>query len=173
MTASSPVVSKKKWHQYPYVWLLIGIPATSVILSMILIYLAVSGRDPLVADDYYKRGKAINQVLIRDKKAAELGVKAVLNFNKQDKHQVTIEVSSNKKMTWQDILQLKIAHATKSDLDQTLRMYRTSKNRYHGKLPVQSLIDGKWYLDLGTKAWRITAVIKLPEDKVITLQSSQ
>ena len=44
----------------------------------VTIWLAVSSSDGLVADDYYKRGLAINQELRRDQAALDLGIAAAI-----------------------------------------------------------------------------------------------
>ena len=62
------------WYKYKLVWMIIAIPAASVIAGINMIYLAVNTDDGLVVDDYYKEGMAINQSLQRDKTAAELGL---------------------------------------------------------------------------------------------------
>ena len=66
------------WYKYKLVWMIIAIPAASVIAGINMIYLAVNTDDGLVADDYYKEGMAINQNLKRDRTAAELGLGAEL-----------------------------------------------------------------------------------------------
>ena len=60
---------RKPWYVQPWVWLLIALPATAVIGSMVSLYLAITTSDGLVVDDYYTRGKAINRDLARDRAA--------------------------------------------------------------------------------------------------------
>ncbi len=71
------------WYRVPFVWLLIGVPASSVILGIIMITLAIRTDDGLVIDDYYQHGKEINQVLARDEVARERGAQARLIFDIQ------------------------------------------------------------------------------------------
>ena len=71
------------WYWVPFVWLLIGVPASSVILGAIMITLTVRTDDGLVIDDYYQHGKEINQVLARDEVARERGAQARLIFDIQ------------------------------------------------------------------------------------------
>lgn len=162
---------EKKWFQQPYVWFVISIPATAVVLSMILLYLAINGRDPMVVDDYYKKGRAINEVLSRDKRAAEMGLIVVLDII-QKTRKINLEFLEQNKHTLPEILELKITHATRGELDETVRLYQSRPGLYQGQLPERELQAGKWYLELGTKQWRMTKRITLPDDKKITLQSS-
>ncbi len=55
-------------------------PAIVVLAGVITTYLAVVTSDGLVADDYYKRGLAINQTLARDLVARQLGLRAQIAF---------------------------------------------------------------------------------------------
>jgi len=160
---------EKKWFQQPYVWMLISIPATSVVLSMVFLYLAINGRDPMVVDDYYKKGRAINEVLSRDKRAAELGLTAAMDINNRT-NKILLEFRANNKLTLPEILELKITHATRGELDETVRLYRSQPGLYQGQLPAQGLQAGKWYLELGTKQWRVTKKITLPNEKKIMFQ---
>ena len=74
-SASTP---HKPWHREPWPWILMAGPAAVVVAGTLTAWLAVTTADGLVADDYYKRGLAINQELRRDEVAAERGVAVVL-----------------------------------------------------------------------------------------------
>jgi len=66
------------WYREPWPWILIAIPSTSVVLGILMLTLALNTNNSLVVDDYYREGKAINQRIERDRRAAELGVLASL-----------------------------------------------------------------------------------------------
>jgi hypothetical protein len=56
------------WWKHGHVWLLIAGPATVVVAGVITTVLAVRGADPVVAQDYYRRGIEMNKTLAaRDK----------------------------------------------------------------------------------------------------------
>ena len=67
---------KKEWYRHPMVWMVIAIPASAVIVGSILLTLSITTFDGLVEDDYYKKGKEINQVLERDEFALEKEISA-------------------------------------------------------------------------------------------------
>jgi hypothetical protein len=56
-------------------------PATAIVVGSIFAYMAYTQQDALVVGDYYKQGKAINQDLRRDHRAAELGLSAQLSYD--------------------------------------------------------------------------------------------
>lgn len=53
----------KAWWQYGHVWLIIAGPLLVVIAGFITLYLAISRPDPVVDDDYYRKGIEINKTL--------------------------------------------------------------------------------------------------------------
>ncbi len=56
--STSSLVPAVPWYRYKLVWMIIAIPAASVIAGINMIYLAVNTDDGLVVDDYYKEGMA-------------------------------------------------------------------------------------------------------------------
>ena len=67
-------VSALPWYREPWPWLLMAGPALVVVAGLTTAWIAVTHEDGLVADDYYKRGLAINQELRRDSAAVSLDV---------------------------------------------------------------------------------------------------
>ena len=55
------------WWRYGHVWLLISGPAAVVLAGLVTVWIAVRSPDPVVAQDYYRRGLEINQTLARQK----------------------------------------------------------------------------------------------------------
>jgi hypothetical protein len=51
------------WWHHGYAWLVFGGPAAVVVASLITVYIAVSHRDALVDEDYYRKGIEINKML--------------------------------------------------------------------------------------------------------------
>ena len=51
------------WYRHPWPWLLMAGPAIVVVAGFLTLGFAIQSFDGLVADDYYKEGKAINMTL--------------------------------------------------------------------------------------------------------------
>jgi hypothetical protein len=51
------------WWKFGHVWMVIAGPAIVVVASFITFYLAASGKDPVVDEDYYRKGIEINKTL--------------------------------------------------------------------------------------------------------------
>jgi hypothetical protein len=59
----NPNPSDLPWWKYGHVWLVISGPAVVVVASFVTLYFAVVGRDPVLDQDYYRKGLEINQTL--------------------------------------------------------------------------------------------------------------
>ena len=57
----------KAWWQYGHVWLIIAGPAAVIVAGFITLAIAIRVPDPVVADDYYRRGLDINKTLAEEK----------------------------------------------------------------------------------------------------------
>jgi hypothetical protein len=57
----------KSWWQYGHVWLIIAGPVLVVVAGFITLAIAIRIPDPVVADDYYRRGLDINKTLAAEK----------------------------------------------------------------------------------------------------------
>ena len=64
------------WYKQFWPWVLIGLPTSVVIASVVTYFLAINGMDSVISKDYYKEGLAVNADLERDKKAVALGLSA-------------------------------------------------------------------------------------------------
>lgn len=56
----------KPWWKYAHVWLIIAGPVAVVIAGFITLAIAIRVPDPVVAEDYYRRGLDINKTLSDD-----------------------------------------------------------------------------------------------------------
>src|SRR6185436_2024002 len=80
MTTLSDNLLAKPWYREPWPWLLMSGPAIVIVAGFYTLWLAIQSDDGLVADDYYKRGLAINQTLSRTQHAEQLALGATVEF---------------------------------------------------------------------------------------------
>lgn len=148
------------WYKFPLVWMMIAIPFSAIIMGVIMLWLAIDTDDGLVADDYYKQGLAINDVISRDKHAADLGLSAELDFDNSTKV-IKALFNSGSLATLPDFLSLHLQHATRENSDVRIRLNKGIDNQYIGH--AQEVIkDGVWYFELSDKGehdanWKISA----------------
>jgi hypothetical protein len=159
------VHEKKPWYRHPWPWLLFAGPAVVAVAGSVTIWLAISSSDGLVADDYYKRGLAINRVLARDRRAASLGVRATVSQDANGGLRVALSGGAS----LPPALTVQLIHPTRAGHDRTLVLRRAARGIYRsGAVPVPA---GRRYVILGDEAgsWRLTGEWTLPAARPLEL----
>jgi len=149
---------QKPWYVQPWVWLLIALPATAVIGSMISLYLAITTSDGLVVDDYYTRGKAINRDLARDQAAQTHRLEARLEIDMAG-NRVALTLQAHGYMPPRE-LRLSFLHPTQPGHDQRVALERIGEGQYAGG--IGELGRGKWYVQLEADDWRLSGRMQMP-----------
>jgi uncharacterized protein len=160
--------SNKHWSREPMVWMVIAIPLTSVIVGMAMLTIAVMNQDGLVADDYYKRGLAINEVLEREARAGELALTADVEFLASD-NRVSVSLSGNPSFEEPAEIRLGFYHATRQGKDEVLSLRRVADGVYSAPMP--RLGDGRWYVSAETTDWRLNGVVVVPGQNGFRIRS--
>lgn len=150
------------WYKHRFVWLIIAIPFSAVIMGIIMIWLAVESNDGLVADDYYKKGLEINRSLERDVEADELLLGARLEIDNRA-GLVNLYFDKGKLEHLPATARLKLQFATKDASDMEIELLRGQKNQYIGHLG-KRLSKGKWYLELSDGSWRLNSHAVIDSD---------
>ena len=125
-------------------------PAAVVVAGAVTAWLAVSSADGLVADDYYRRGLAINQEIRRDQAVLDLGIAADV-----ETRDGVLRVRLTGGRAAPEALFAMLVHATRAGYDQRLRLARVGPGIYEAALP--ELPRGRWRLLLEDprREWRI------------------
>jgi hypothetical protein len=152
--------TKRSWQREPWVWLLIALPLSAVIGGIITIVIAVSTSDGLVVDDYYKRGKAINRDLARDRAAAQHRLEAHFDIA-ADGRRADLRLKA-RNYTPPQALTLSLLHPTRKGFDQRVQLLRKEAGRYTGGL--DALTPGNWYVQLEADDWRLSGKLQMPLD---------
>ena len=156
MTVDSP--GSVPWYRQPLVWLVFAIPASAVLMGVVMLVLANATWDGLVADDYYERGLQINRSLARDAEATRRGVRAVVSFPAPGI--VEVRLSSVAGAPDGQPLGLRFARAARAGADVTVHLAPDAGGIWRGAVPVMP--PGKWYVELGNDLWRLTAPVWIP-----------
>ena len=137
------------WYREPWPWILMSGPAAVLVAGAATAWIAFAGADGLVADDYYKRGLAINKLLAREQEAGRLGISAQIELL-QSKIKIQLEGDTPPSLF------VHLAHATRAGHDMRLRLAPVSPGAYEAALP--ALPRGRWHMVIedprGT--WRIS-----------------
>ena len=136
------------WYREPWPWILMSGPATVIAAGAITTWMAFATADGLVADDYYKRGLAINQVLAREDNARRLGVQARIE-SAHGRLRVTLAGAAP------EALFAQLAHATRAGHDVRLRLALLAPGVYEAEMP--PLPAGRWtvVLEDPRREWRV------------------
>lgn len=151
-------VLSKQPNKNTWLFFVVSIPLTSVILSSIMVYFAISGRDSLVSDNYYKDGLDINQTIGQDKLAQKLAVSAKVTINQDGDAFIKLDSLASAP---EPFLTLKLVHPTLGDLDSATKLFPT-ENGYIAEVPAN--LSGLWYIDLYAhdESWRVRKQTSLP-----------
>lgn len=158
--------SATPWYREPWPWLLMSGPAIVIVAGFVTLYLAISRADPMVVDNYYKEGLAINRVLERDRMASAKAYRAqVLVSN--DRKRLRVQLQGNDALPAQ--LRLHFIHPTKGGLDREVLLQQTQPGWYEGS--VQLAPSVRWDVELGDlqRQWRLSADW-YPSDATFTLE---
>lgn len=146
-------VDARPWYRQLWPWLLLSVPAASIILGIVMLALALRTDDGLVVDDYYKQGLGINEVLDKKAHAAALGLRAQLTFS-DDRRGVRVLLHGGS--TQQAPLLLRFVHPTRAGEDQNLTLHPLGGTMYEGT--VAALSAGRWHIVLEDQdaTWRLS-----------------
>lgn len=161
---TEPGIASRAWYREPWPWLIVSIPAASIVLGVVMFALAGRTNDGLVADDYYKQGLGINRVLGREARARELGLRASLSFNaERSVVRLVLQGSSAPPAT----VMLRLAHPTRAGEDQTVMLTNLGGGMYEGSLAPP--VRGRWHVMLedASGQWRLAGVWRSDEPNVM------
>jgi uncharacterized protein len=157
------------WYRQFWPWFLIALPAMAVVGSLVSLILAVRDPDGLVEDDYYRSGLAVNQDLLRDRRAYDLGLSAQLKVDTSAGMAEVVLRGSEPIAV--DALQLSFVHPTRTGKDITALLQRRPDGIYGGV--IGRLVSGRWHIVIEPPdmSWRLTARITIPGEIQVSMHS--
>ncbi len=136
------------WYKQRWPWILISGPALVVVASVATAWVAFAGADGLVADDYYKRGLAVNVVLEREQAAVRRGIVA----NVEMRHGVLhVDLRGDAP----PVLIARLVHATRANQDVRLQLARAPSGDYEAAVPPLAPGARRVILEDPRAEWRI------------------
>ena len=148
------------WYKQFWPWYLMFLPASVVVAGVATAIIATTHRDPMVVDNYYKEGLAINRVLSQQQRAAELGLLAHTEYNTATGR---LEIKIDNRLI-DDItyLNLSFVHATLADLDKVIVLQKGKQGIFAAT--IKNIDAGRWnlFLEPANKQWRLDAKIVFP-----------
>ncbi|MDR1999930.1 MAG: FixH family protein [Zoogloeaceae bacterium] len=160
-TTATIELPRKPWYKEPWPWILMAGPFIVVIAACVTAWIAFTTSDPLVTDDYYKKGLAVGQTLAQSRLAAELGIEARLRLT-EERIEVGISSAGDGRTPPPASLKLTLSHPTRAGLDQTIDLPAIEGQRYAGSLRLPT--SGHWIvlIEDGAQTWRLFGNVVLP-----------
>jgi uncharacterized protein len=145
--------TSRPWYREPWPWLLALGPLAVVIGGAVTLWLALGSDDGLVANDYYRRGLAINQTLARQQVAARMQYSAQVNFS-GDGRNVHVKLSGRGALP--PAIQLRLAHPTRAGLDQVLVLQSVRAGDFAATIGVPVAGRRVLFLEDAAHTWQLT-----------------
>ncbi|WDU63582.1 FixH family protein [Pseudomonas poae] len=162
-TAASP------WYKHLWPWIIVGILACSVTLTLSMVTIAVNNPDNLVNDNYYEAGKGINRSLDRELLAQTLQLRAKVHLDELT-GEVEVHLSGNSNPA---TLELNLISPTQPEKDRkiNLALSASEPGRYIGQ--VTDKVEGRRFVELlgveGDRTWRMFEEEQVSHDKDLLL----
>jgi len=151
----------KPWYKQFWPWFIISLPASAVVAGIITVFIAFENADSLVADDYYKSGLAINSQIKLQKKAASMGLAAILRRMPDERLYLKFDNANPDA----NELSLQWVHPSDSSRDFSITLIKQEDGSYQAKSTHK--LSGRWYLRLSAnEEWLLKSEISSSKDIV-------
>jgi hypothetical protein len=151
MSATPPLASVRPPWKEPLVWLVVGIPAATVVAGLATWWIAAQRADSNVAEDWYKRGLTINRSLERESRALALGLRAEVSL--AGTHDLRVRLEGDGPLP--DTIAVVLTHPVRAEQDRRLSLDRQPDGGYRIVSPLAGA--GHWGLSIEAQDWRIAA----------------
>jgi hypothetical protein len=147
--SATPIVPVRSAWREPLVWLVVGIPAATVVAGAFTWWIAAQRADSNVADDHYKRGLAINRSLERESRAKALGLRAELTLAGENDLRLRLTGGGALPPTVTVVL----THPVRADQDRRLSLDRQADGAY--RIVAPQVGAGNWDVSIEAQDWRV------------------
>jgi len=155
MATQTPEIPSRPARREPLVWLVVGIPALTVVAGFVTWWIAAQRADSDVADDHYKRGLAINRTLEREQAAQGAGLGARVEVG-QDKA-IAVRLQANAETSLPEAVQLVLTHPVQAAQDRRILLLPGADGLYRSATAVETQgFEGHWGLALEGPGWRLS-----------------
>jgi len=163
MTPNAILPPAMPWYRHPWPWILMAGPAVAVVAGFVTMYIAFTHADPLVIDQYYKEGLAINRVLERDHAALARGYRATIVFN-EDRTLVRVQMAGEGLPAE---LRLHFIHLTRSGFDREFFARQIQPGIYQAFAQLPDAARWNVELEDAQRQWRLTGIWDPSEDRFV------
>ncbi len=160
---------QRPWYTHRWPWLLMLGPFIVMLAGSYTGYLAFSRQDALVVGDYYKKGKAINQDLRRDRAASALGLTAALRYDAANA--VLVGRIDSQGRPYSAPLLLHLAHATQPEKDIKLTLQPDAQGNFSAPLALFERSRWQVLVENAQRDWRLDGSWTWPAQRAVALRA--
>ena len=164
------LLQRKPWYREPWPWILMTGPVVVIIAGIFTAWIAYTRGDPVLSEDYYRKGLVVAQTIASSERAQAMGLQAAVRLSADDNVSVTLNAGSSDgaKFAAPPQIQLTLSHPTRAGLDQTQTL-SLAGGIYRGRLHLPA--SGHWLLmieseDATGQGWRLLGKVILPASEV-------
>lgn len=139
------------WYKNSMVWLAFSPAIIGVIVGLSLVVVGTINFDGTVDEDYYKKGRIIDQTFEQDRLAAQMNLSAELSFSAS---QLNLQLTGTL-TDFPDQLIVLMENPTRSSLDFSIPVQHLGGGKYLGPLPQKIEFDWDVKLYGSNKEWRL------------------
>lgn len=161
--------AQRPWYTHRWPWLLMLGPALVLVAGAITAYLAITREDAVVVDDYYKKGKAINQDLRRDKVASSMQMAFSARHDPAAGTLEGVLTSFGKPMTAP--FRIRLAHSTQPHKDLVLEAVPGPGGRFSTALPLLEQARWRAVVEGPNGDWRLAGTWQWPQQRALDLRA--
>lgn len=153
----------KPWYKQFWPWFLITLPVCVVIASFTTLAIFSKNSVSLVAEDYYKKGKAINIDLSKIKQATELGLSATIASGEDF---VSVQFDKGD-LKFYPALTVIFTHRTLADKD--FQKVASSDANGNYRMNLDTKLSGPWFVKVQphTREWLLQGKVTFPSAKTL------
>ena len=152
----SPVFQQElpaPWYRHRWPWFIMLGPVLVMLATAVTVLLAIRQPDAMVVDDYYKRGKAINQDLRRDRMASGLRLQFTAQYDRPAGRLAGRMESFGRPLAAP--LRIHLAHPTQPGKDVVLEAVPDDEGHFALSLPALAMTHWQVVIEDEDRQWRL------------------
>lgn len=153
------------WYKEPWMFLVMGVPIAAICWGVVIVTLAMNGKDSLVSDSYYKDGMAYTENREFRDKARRLQISSEITYNDGEiRSTITGYLDESP-----SFLRIQLIHPTLETEDETVLLQRMGDGSYLGLAEKNHIGKRKIWLQSPEQEWMIKDEHLLENEKPLTL----
>lgn len=166
------------WYRQSWAWFVLSPLILIFFVCAVLLTVAYKQADDVVIDNYYKKGRMINQRIEEDRvaKAAQLGADLTFDMTSAE---VLLKLSAADVSVFPEAVMLYLDHPVEADFDAQIELHQIAPGRYRADL--DKPLAHRWYVRMMPKVtadnagafWRLVGEINFSDSHNVKLGSHE